>query len=50
MLDGAGLYTEHVYTGDEICPFEAAVLEIAKPQAAYEAILRKMAEMNITIL
>ncbi len=34
-------------SGDGICPFEAAVMEITAPQAAYEAILRKMREMNI---
>jgi len=33
--------------GDGLCPFEAAVLEIREPQAAWEAILNKMDEMNI---
>ncbi len=58
VLLSHGIHTEfsektaHIINraGDGICPFESAVLEIAKPQAAYEAILRKMAEMNITIL
>ena len=35
--------------GDGICPFEAAVMEITDPADAYEAILRKMLEMNIPI-
>ena len=35
--------------GDGICPFEAAVMEIAEPVMAYDAILHKMQEMNITI-
>ena len=33
--------------GDGLCPFEAAVLNIQDPQAAYTAILNKMDEMNI---
>jgi len=33
--------------GDGLCPFEAAVLEIQNPGDAYEAILKKMDEMNI---
>ena len=35
--------------GDGICPFEAAVMEITEPVKAYDAILHKMQEMNITI-
>lgn len=35
--------------GDGICPFEEAVLEIREPSDAYDAILRKMQEMNITL-
>ena len=35
--------------GDGICPFEAAVMEIQDPQAAYAAILEKMREMNISL-
>ena len=35
--------------GDGICPFEAAVMEITEPVMAYDAILHKMQEMNITI-
>ena len=35
--------------GDGICPFEAAVMEITDPAAAYDAILHKMQEMNITV-
>lgn len=35
--------------GDGICPFEAAVMEITEPSLAYEAILSKMKEMNISI-
>ena len=35
--------------GDGICPFEAAVMEIQDPAAAYRAILQKMQEMNIPI-
>lgn len=35
--------------GDGICPFEAAVLDVTQPSAAYETIRRKMSEMNITI-
>lgn len=35
--------------GDGICPFEAAVMGITDPVAAYHAILHKMQEMNITI-
>lgn len=36
-------------TGDGICPFEMAVIDIDEPRAAYAAILKKMAEMNIPI-
>ena len=35
--------------GDGICPFEAAVMEITEPSLAYEAILSKMKDMNISI-
>ncbi len=35
--------------GTGICPFEAAVLDIAEPETAYKAVRRKMSEMNITI-
>ena len=35
--------------GDGICPFEAAVMEMLKPEEAYEAIKNKMQEMNIII-
>ena len=35
--------------GDGICPFEAAVLDINDPDAAYRAILDKMREMRIEI-
>ena len=35
--------------GDGICPFEAAVMEITDPKIAYDAILKKMQEMNISI-
>ena len=35
--------------GDGICPFEAAVMEVTEPSLAYEAILSKMKEMNISI-
>ena len=33
--------------GDGICPFEAAVMEIHDPAAAYTAILQKMQELNL---
>ena len=33
--------------GDGICPFEEAVLNIAEPENAYQAILLKMKEMGI---
>lgn len=33
--------------GDGLCPFEAAVLDIQDPRSAYDAILKKMDEMNI---
>lgn len=33
--------------GDGICPFEAAVLNIDNPLAAYNAIIKKMRELNI---
>lgn len=32
--------------GDGICPFEAAVLDVEAPTAAYEIICRLMSEMN----
>lgn len=35
--------------GDGICPFEATVMEMTEPLKAYDAILHKMQEMNITI-
>ncbi len=35
--------------GDGICPFEAAVMSINNPDDAYNAILAKMKEMNISI-
>ena len=35
--------------GTGICPFEAAVLEIRDPDAAYAAIVDKMAELNIKL-
>ncbi len=35
--------------GDGICPFEAAVLDISEPQAAYVAIRSKMLELNISV-
>ncbi len=35
--------------GDGICPFESAVIEITDPKSAYDAILQKMQEMNISI-
>ena len=35
--------------GDGICPFEAAVMDCTTPGAAYEAILQKMKQMNITL-
>lgn len=34
-------------SGDGICPFEEAVLNIAEPESAYQAILAKMKEMGI---
>ena len=36
-------------TGDSICPFEAAVMEIRDADIAYTAIRKKMEEMNITL-
>ena len=35
--------------GDGICPFEAAVMDIHDPAAAYTAIRQKMQELHITI-
>ena len=35
--------------GDGICPFEAAVLDLTSPDAAYKAVREKMAEMKIVI-
>ena len=35
--------------GDGICPFEATVMEKTESVMAYDAILHKMQEMNITI-
>lgn len=42
---------EHIInrTGDGICPFEAAVMDIHAPEDAYVAIRAKMREMNITL-
>ncbi len=42
---------EHIInrSGDGICPFEAAVLDINDEKVAYTAIREKMKEMNITI-
>ncbi len=34
---------------DGICPFEAAVLDICDPTTAYDIILNKMREMNISL-
>lgn len=34
---------------DGICPFEEAVMDVRDPEAAYGAILRKMAAMNISL-
>ncbi len=34
-------------SGDGICPFEAAVLDVKTPQAAYEIIKNKIREMNL---
>jgi hypothetical protein len=36
-------------TGDGICPFEAAVLDVNDPNEAYRAILDKMQQMRIEI-
>ncbi len=36
-------------SGDGICPFEAAVLDITEPTDAYSAICRKLRELNISI-
>lgn len=36
-------------SGDGMCPFEAAVLDIEDPARAYSAIKRKMSEMNISV-
>ena len=35
--------------GDGICPFEAAVMGIEDPETAYDAILKKMALLQITL-
>lgn len=35
--------------GNGICPFEAAVLDVVAPDAAYKTIRKKMKEMNITL-
>ena len=32
--------------GDGICPIESAVLEINEPREAYEAIIKKLSELN----
>ena len=34
-------------TGDGICPFEEAVMDISDPDAAYTAIISKMRSMNL---
>lgn len=34
-------------SGDGICPFETAVLDVKTPQAAYEIIKNKIREMNL---
>lgn len=46
-----GTLVEHIINraGDGICPFEAAVMGIREPGAAYTAIRAKMREMNITL-
>ena len=46
-----GTLTGHIINraGDGICPFEAAVMELHEPEAAYTAIRIKMKEMNITL-
>lgn len=57
VLQKSGIYAEYGTLadniinrkGDGICPFEAAVLDINEPDAAYEAIRAKMREMNITV-
>ncbi len=36
-------------TGDGICPFESAVMDITDPTAAYAVIISKMREMNIPL-
>ncbi len=36
-------------SGDGICPFESAVLNINEKKEAYQAIKNKMSEMNISI-
>ncbi len=36
-------------SGDGICPFEEAVLDISEPDDAYSVILNKMKEMNISV-
>ena len=36
-------------TGTGLCPFEEAVLSIQDPQQAYDAIVRKMQQLNITL-
>lgn len=35
--------------GDDICPFEKAVLDVADTQIAYEVIRNKMRELNISL-
>ena len=35
--------------GDGLCPFEEAVLNIQQPLQAYEAILQKMQQLNISL-
>ena len=55
VLESAGVSTEFETltdniinrTGDGICPFEAAVLDIGDAKSAYSAILVKMKDMGI---
>ena len=57
VLQEYGVYTEYGTlvdniinrAGDGICPFEASVMDICRPEEAYMAIRRKMQDMNISI-
>ncbi len=57
LLEENGIYVEYGRlvpsiinrSGDGICPFEKATLEISDKNEAYEAILEKMKELNISI-